>query len=173
MQPPARMSSFMELSNAAAKFRKHLIESQINWATEAGLAGPAIVNLVTAWHVEEGEKLGLDLAASKYSVLAHNSQWSLFQILAFALNLRVANPIGEVEWLMEGASLNGYMDDDGRRHRLWQCFMNSGGQLKYFPLLRWADWMTDTFALEVPPVRSPVARAQVYFSETWPSAWGE
>lgn len=173
MQPPAQLSSFMELSNSAAKFRSHLLQQQINWATEPTLAGPAIVSLVSSWHAADGAKHSIDVSASKYSVLAHNSSWSLFQILAFPLDLQIANPIGDVQWLVEGRSLNGYIDDHGRRHRLWQCYMNSGGQLKYYPLLRWADWFTAPFQLEVPPVGSPIARARAYFREIWPAAWRE
>ncbi|GAA3332172.1 hypothetical protein GCM10017712_12600 [Curtobacterium citreum] len=172
--PPAKhASSFMELSNSAAQFRQALLAQQINWATEPGLAGPAIVRLVTGWHDATADTHQLDLPASKYSVLAHNPSWTQFQLLCFPLDLQIANPVGEVEWLHEGASLNGYIDDGGRRHRLWQCYMNSGGQLKYYPLLRWADWVTEPFTLELPPVASPILRARDYFNEVWPHGWDD
>lgn len=171
MQPPGSLASFMELSNSAALFRNSLLQQQINWVTEPTLAGPALVRVVIGWHTAASRQQGIDLAASKYSVLAHNRAWTQFQLLAFPLDLQFANPIGEVEWLVEGRSLNGYIDDNGRRHRLWQCYMNSGGQLKYYPLLRWADWVTEPFELEVPPVGSPIERARRYFTEIWPDAW--
>jgi hypothetical protein len=165
--PPSRDAcSFMELSNSAAKFRAHLLSLQVNWISEPMLAGPAIVDLVSSWHTEAGATL--DLNGSRFCVLAHDRSWRAFQLLSFPLDLRLANPKGDVEWLHEGASLNGYIDDGGRRHRLWQCYLNSGGQLKYFPLLRWAEWVTDAFGLEEPPLGSPFDRARTYFPQLWP-----
>lgn len=171
MRPLAHASSFMELSNSLALFRNHLLNAQINWATEPTLAGPALVDLVSSWHTAAGTSLGLDLAASKYSILAHNGPWTEFQILAFPMNLKIANPIGDVKWEVVGKSLNGYLDDEGRRHLLWQVYMNSGGQMKYYPLLRWANWVTDRFALEIPPVGSPIEKAMTYFADVWPAGW--
>lgn len=167
MQPAISECSFMELSNSAAKFRNHLLALQVHWMSEPTLAGPEIVDLVTSWHYDlAGE---IDVANSKYAILAHDRRWERFQILCFPLDLKIAKPKGDVEWLVEGASLNGYIDDNGRRHRLWQCFMNSGGQLKYYPLMRWADWTTDVFRLEQPPVVSPHEKAKKYFPKLWPS----
>lgn len=54
-QSAAARCSFMELSNAAAAFRQHLLAAQINWATEPGLAGPAIIDLVSCWHAARHE----------------------------------------------------------------------------------------------------------------------
>ncbi len=165
--PPAKhCCSFMELSNSAAIFRNHLLSLQINWLSEPMLAGPAIVDLVSSWHTAVAG--AIDLPSSRYSVLAHDSKWVNFQILCFPLNLKIAKPKGDIEWLQEGAALNGYIDDGGRRHRLWQCYFNSGGQLKYYPLLSWADWVTPTFQLEQPPVASPLDKAHSYFKDLWP-----
>lgn len=164
--PPKGECSFWEMSNSAAKFRGHLLKSSINWATEPSLAGPAIIDLVTKWHLAESGTI--DLAGSRYSVLAHNREWSEFQVLCFPLDLRIAHPKRDVEWVVEGAALNGYIRDGSRRHRLWQLYPNSGGQLKYYPLLWWADWMTDRFRLETPPTVSPLKKAQEYWPHLWP-----
>lgn len=166
MPPPKALCSFMELSNSAALFRNHLLTLQINWLSEPMLAGPAIIDLVSAWHSAVSGMI--DVPNSRYSVLAHDSTWRTFQILCFSLDLKIADPKGDIDWLAEGKALNGYIDDEGRRHRLWQCYFNSGGQLKYFPLLRWADWVTPRFTLEQPPVASPLEKAQRYFSVLWP-----
>lgn len=165
--PPANGCSFWEMSNSAAKFREHLLASSINWATEPMLAGPAIINLVTQWHLEATIGL-LDLAGSRYSVLAHNRIWTEFQVLCFPLDLKIADPVADVTWAKEGAALNGYIRDGERRHRLWQLYPNSGGQLKYYPLLWWADWKTDRFTLEMPPTVSPFGKAQEYWPDLWP-----
>lgn len=169
IRPARDKCSFMELSNSAAKFRQSLLDQQINWVTEPMLAGPAIIELVTSWHLAESE--GIDVPNSKYVLLAHNARWTGFQLLSFPLTLKEANPKGDIEWLHEGAALNGYIDDEGRRHRLWQFYPNSGGQVKYYPLLRWASWVSELFALELPPTGSPSARAQEYFPNLWPSGF--
>jgi hypothetical protein len=167
MQSSALPSSFMELSNSAAKFRRRLDDLGIDEHTEPELAGPAIVELVGSWHREVED--ATDLEGSRYAVLAHDARWRFFQILAFPLDLELADPKTEVEWALEGKSLNGYVDVDGVTHRLWQCYLNSGGQLKYYPPLKWAEWVTDRFELELPPRSSPAGRAQEYFPELWPS----
>jgi hypothetical protein len=167
--PPAgNQCSFMELSNSSAKFRDHLLGLQITYATEPMLAGPAIIDLVSSWH--EREASAFDIAGCRYSVLAHDRKWDRFQILCFPLDLSIANPRGDIDWLYEGAAINGYMDDGGRRHRLWQYYPNSGGQLKYYPLLSWAEWVTPKFTLEQPPLASPLEKAQRYFGSLWPQA---
>ncbi len=74
---------------------------------------------------------------------------------------------------MEGRSLNGYIQDGDREHRLWQCYMNSGGQLKFYPLLSWAEWVSPAFSLETPPPGSLLRRAREYFHEVWPAEWPE
>ncbi len=75
--PPARhLCSFMELSNASAKFRDHLLTSRVTYATEPMLAGPAIIDLVSLWHAAEA--VSYDLEGSRYSVLAHDSRWEWF-----------------------------------------------------------------------------------------------
>ncbi len=167
--PSARnRCSFMELSNAAAKFRDHLLALQITYASEPMLAGPAIIDLVSAWHAAEAS--AFDVAGSRFSVLSHDRKWDEFQILCFPLNLSIANPRGDIDWLHEGKAINGYIDDAGRRHRLWQYYPTSGGQLKYYPLLDWADWMTPKFTLEQPPLVSPLEKAKRYFRPLWPTA---
>jgi hypothetical protein len=165
VQPAKHQCSFMELSNSAAAFRNYLLSVQINWATEPGLAGPAIIDLVTTWH--EAVSAGIDMEASSYAVLSHDSRWSEFELLCFPLNLRLANPRGEVEWLKEGQSLSGYVRVGERRHRLWQWYANSGGQLKYYPPYDWARWRTGTFTLEQPPQVSLQRRARQYFPTLW------
>ena len=132
------------------------------------IAGPAIIDLVSSWHTLEAP--AFDIAGSRFSVLAHDRKWEQFQILCFPLNLFIANPRGDVDWQHEGKAINGYRDDRGRRHRLWQYYPTSGGELKYYPLLDWADWVTPKFTLEQPPLVSPLEKAQRYFGPLWPTA---
>lgn len=165
--PPGNQCSFMEMSNSAAKFRDHLLRLQITYANEPMLAGPSVIDLVSSWHAAQASVF--DIAGSRYSVLAHDRKWEHFQILCFPLNLYIVNPRGSIDWKFEGKAVNGYIDDGGRRHRLWQYYPTSGGQLKYYPLLSWADWVTPKFTLEQPPLVSPLEKARRYFGPLWPT----
>lgn len=167
-QPPAKQSSFMELTNSAAKFRDHLLQLQVHWSTEPTLAGPALIDLVESWHFALDAEI--NVLGSKYAVLSHDTRWNKFQLLCFPLDLKVMNPRGDVDWVAEGKALAGYIDDNGRRHRLWHIYPNSGGQMKYYPLLKWAEWITPEFDLETPPLGSLRERAENYFPAQWPNA---
>jgi hypothetical protein len=156
----------MELSNSAKKFRNELNRLGINERTPPELAGPALVALVGVWHQEVGDVI--DLASSKFAVLAHNGPWTEFQLLCFPISLTIANPRTDVVWRFEGASVNGYIETDNGTHRLWQCFLDSGGQLKYFPPLVWAEWTTHLFQLEEPPRGALFTKAEDYFPDLWP-----
>lgn len=169
--PVAQEAAFVELSNAAAKFRAHLLERQINWVTEPELAGPAIVELVTSWHEDDANQNGLDLQASKYAILSRSSNWSEFQLSAYPLDLYGFNPIGDIKWASTKSRVDGYVDIKGRQHLLWQWYPNSGGQLKWWPPLAWADWATSRFSLEQAPTILPTQRAQEYFPTKWPKGF--
>ncbi|OWP20315.1 hypothetical protein CBF90_02050 [Microbacterium sp. AISO3] len=171
--PAAREAAFVELSNAAAKFRTHLVDRQINWVTEPGLAGPALVQLVTSWHEADAQTHGLSLQASKYAVLSRSANWQEFQLSAFPLDLYGFNPIGDIEWESTKTRIDGFVDVEGRRHLLWQWYPNSGGQLKWWPPLAWADWATPRFTLEEPPLVQPTQRAREYFPTLWPAGFTE
>ncbi|WP_133055402.1 hypothetical protein [Mycolicibacterium elephantis] len=167
MQAARTKSSFMEMANPAAKFNTHLASQYINWVTEPTLAGPAIIELVTSWHSAEAS--GIDLSGSRYVILSHKN-FTLFQLSSFPLDLKIADP-KEIEWVAGSRALRGYIDDDGRRHKLWECYLQSGGQLKYYPLLEWAVWVSEPFTLELPPPMALARRAREYFPDLWPTEW--
>jgi len=173
-QATVTSSSFMELSNSQKKFEDEFARLGINWRTQPQLAGPAFVDLVMTWHSAVAHEV--DLPGSRYLVLVHNIHWTVFQLHCFPLNLRIANPRTEVRWTNEGNDRNGgpstvagYITVAGRIHRLWQLYQNSGGQLKYYPPLDWADWVSDPFTLELPPVRNLREKVEDYFPDRWPN----
>lgn len=166
--PKKKQAAFVELSNAAAKFRAHLLSRQINWVTEPGLAGPALIELISSWHHEDARRLGLSLQDSKYVVLSRSSNWSEFQLSTYPLDLYRSNPIGEIDWESTKSRIDGFVNVEGRRHLLWQWYPNSGGQLKWWPPFLWSEWSTDRFTLERPPVILPTSRAREYFPDLWP-----
>ncbi|MDX6308448.1 MAG: hypothetical protein QOI06_1494 [Nocardioidaceae bacterium] len=163
-------SSFMEMSNSAKKFADEFQRLGIDWTTQPDLAGRATVDLVSGWHSVLGGEV--DLPGSRYLLLSHDRAWRNFQILCYSLNLKHANPRTGVKWRVEGrrtpSSVAGYVRDGVRDHRLWQLYPNSGGQLKYYPLLEWAEWTSPSFTLEQPPVRSLLERVNEYFPGRWP-----
>lgn len=171
LQPPAHQAGFMELSNSAAKFNAEFGRLRLSWVHNPAMAGNAVVELVSGWHAAMADEV--DVNTSQYLVLAHDSRWESFQLAAFPLSLKLANPATEVEWTVEGkgpSSIAGYIEEADRRHRLWQLFPNSGGQLKYFPPLRWASSASEPFTLELPPAESLRDRAAEYFPSEWARA---
>jgi hypothetical protein len=164
IQPESSNSSFMELSNSAAKFETELSRLNIDWEKNPELAGAAVVNLVTKWHLDVQEEF--DLEASRYVILSHDTRWEKFELVCLPLDLKIADPVRDVTWKLEGRSLNGYITDGNRTHRLWQFYRYSGGQLKYFPLRNWANWTTDLFEFDAPPTLSLKKRAAEYFPDS-------
>lgn len=171
-QPAARPSWFMELSNSAKKFHDAFAAAGVDWVSEPDKAGAILIELVERWHYAVTDTVDVD--ASKYLILAHDLGWREFQIAGLDLNLRRADPHTDVQWVSEGgkpgkpSSIAGYIDVAGRRHRLWQFFANSGGQLKYYPLMDWAEWATPAFRLEVAPVRTLREKVDEYWPGLWP-----
>jgi hypothetical protein len=168
-QPLAHAASFMELTNSAKKFSDEFARLNLSWVHNPAMAGNAFVELVSGWHLALSAEV--DVPSSRYLVLSHDAKWEKFQLHSFPLSLKVADPATEVEWAVEGkkapSSINGYIDHNGRRHRLWQLYPNSGGQLKYYPPRPWATWSSGAFRLEQPPAESLADRADEYFPEAW------
>ena len=165
-QPAHAESSFMELSNSAAKFHAALARRSINWRHDPEAAGEALVDTVMSWHEAVADEV--DLEGSRYAVLDHDRNWEVFSVKVFPLDLRTAHPIDDVYWEALERRLDGWIDVDGRAHRLWQWYADSGGQLKYYPPLIWGEWSSPEFMLERPAAVSLRSRAIDYFPELWP-----
>lgn len=170
-QPRKNECSFMELSNSLAYFHTALDSAGVDFEQNPGVAGEVIVDLVMSWHSAVSDDV--DLSGSKYAILTHDARWEFFQLQCFPLDLRIADPVRHVHWVVEGRALNGYIDLGHRVHRLWQWYGYSGGQLKYYPLLDWAEWIAPAFRLEDAPVASLRSRAIDYFGDLWPRSMAE
>lgn len=172
LQPPERRCAFMELTNSAARWADEFGRLRVSWQHSPATAGNAVIDLVTSWH--EARSAEVDVARSQYFVLAHDDKWEMFHLSAFPISLKTADPSSEVDWVVEGrknpSSVAGYIDEGGRRHRLWQLYPTSGGQLKYYPPFEWATSMSEPFRLEMPPAESLSERAREYFPELWDAA---
>lgn len=169
-QPANRDCWFMELSNSAKKFADAFAAYGVDWTRNPEDAGPIVVETVESWHYAvQGQ---VDVPASKYLLLTHDSRWRDFEIASFDLSLRVADPYHDVEWVTEGrggviSSLAGYIETRRGPHRLWQFYANSGGQLKYYPPIGWEEWRTGAFRLE--SATGKTLREKV--EDLWPGRW--
>lgn len=172
-EQPRQRSWFMELSNAAKKFHDAFAAADVVWTHEPDLAGQVLVDVVESWH--EDLRATVDVDRSKYLILEHDKAWQTFRIASLTCDLRLADPIRDIRWAAEGSrgtisSIAGYIElPNGTELRLWKFFANSGGQLKYYPPIEWADWYTFDFGLELPPVRGLRDKVDEY----WPGAWPE
>jgi len=170
-QPSSRPCWFMELSNSAKKFHDAFSAVGADWRVNPAEAGPVMVELVESWHHAVADQVDID--ASKYLLLTHDSRWRDFEVASFDLNLQRLDARTDIEWVTEGrngviSSLAGYFEVDEKRHRLWQFYGNSGGQLKYYPLLGWEEWRSGVFQLEEPPVHDLKTKVQDYWPGLWP-----
>ena len=168
-QPAAHNAGFMELSNSQQKFSDEFRRLGISWRRQPRKAGPAVVDLVMKWHWDVAQQF--DIPGSRYLVLSHDRKWEKFQLLCYPLSLTRANPYTEVDWRIEGhgrSTLTGYISHRDRCHPLWRLYQNSGGQLKYYPPLEWAEWKSLPFRLEQPPIKSIVEKVNEYFPGMWP-----
>ncbi|ROR64830.1 hypothetical protein EDD26_0181 [Agrococcus jenensis] len=171
LQPAKNESSFMELSNSAAKFHAALADRGIEWRLDPKAAGITLVDTVMSWH--EAVAGEVDLAGSRYAILDHDKDWRVFSLKVFPLDLRTADPARHVRWEAVGKRLDGYIYERGGEHRLWQWFADSGGQLKYYPPLSWGEWSSQSFTLEEAQPVSLRSRAIEYFGHLWPRSLPE
>ena len=153
----------MELHNSYAKAWAWLNSRRLDPKESPLEAGVALIEQVTRWHEEAAE--GIDVGASSYLVLTHDRAWRLFQLSWFALGLDRPEP-SDMEWLSTGrricATWNG--------HQYWEWYGESGGQLKYYPRLEDALWVSEAFELRDPPTEdTPLAKAQRYWPDGFPS----
>ncbi|WP_374677412.1 hypothetical protein [Piscinibacter sp.] len=171
-QPPKNRCWFMELSNSAKKLNDAVAAAGIaSWSRDPSGAGPVLVETVGSWH--DAERGTYDVDASKYLLLTHCSSWRFFEIACFNVNVLTRVEAADVDWRVEGrrgkaSSLAGYIDAERGKHRLWQWYPDSGGQLKLFPPIGWEEWRTGPFELSRPPVKDMKDRVNEYWPGQWP-----
>ena len=162
----------IELSNAAKDFWSAIRTYDLNQQTykEAPhLAGEAILNLVDIWK-ENASHLGngnVDLSKSYYLVLTWDKRTERYHLSQLPLKLPEAETL---YWTVEGSRLIGIIRDDSRV--LFEWYGDSGGQLKYYPLLEDCLWTSPIFGLEpLPPMahmyEGITRKAANYFPDSW------
>lgn len=158
----------IEVSNSSRKFWDYLLGKNIdhrNYQSKSDEVGISLIELVRSWHLEEGILHGgpIDLDKSAYLVLLWNKAgW--YQLFQYQLD--IVNEYS-LRWSFPANAkrLVGY-DESGV---LVEWYGESGGQLKYYPLVRNAVWKSERFQLEPLPETKYgiIAKAEAYFVERW------
>jgi len=160
-----------ELSNSAGKFWGYLRRqglNQKNYRRNPLLVGSALLDLVRQWHTEVSLEQGglVDLSRSFYLVLSWNrAGW--YQLYQFSIHLP------EPKSLKWGFHTRKCLRGDDHAGTLFEWYGESGGQLKYYPLVKNAIWSSARFQLE--PIkrsgrRDASTKTADYFPELWARA---
>jgi len=159
----------LELSNSSGKFWRELLRNGINqqnYATQPAVAGSALIDLVESWHKEVRKENGgrVDLGKSYFLSLSWNIKGD-YQLYKFPIDL--PDP-ASLQWEFSGRRLIG-KDALGV---LFEWYGESGGQLKYYPLVINAQWKSSIFRLQpLPPgidlEHGVLVKAKSYFPDLW------
>ncbi len=170
----------LELSNSAGKFWGELQTQEINQYNYKSKkpfdVAKVLLLLEKQWHDRVSLYNGglVDLERSYYLALSWNQQGE-YQLFKFALQ----HPDSEsLTWDFPNAVRQG-QETPGRRLRgqdktgtLFEWYGESGGQLKYYPLVENALWKSEIFHLEPLPKEweqkhGILAKAKDYFPKSW------
>jgi len=170
----------LELSNSSGKFWERLGQSglhQQNYKEKPLEVAQALIQQANEWHASVGlEQDGsVDLSKSFYLALSWNSK-NEYQLFKFSLSLPEPTsliwdfPTVRSDELKVGRRLRG-KDQFGT---LLEWYGESGGQLKYYPLVDNALWQSQIFNLEILPKgwekkHGILAKAKDYFPKLWKS----
>lgn len=168
--------AYLELSNAAGEFWAYLKTKGIdqnNYRDRPKEVGIALVNTVRKWHVAaRTARAGkIDLGRSSYLVLSWNKAgW--YQLHQFSL--RLPNP-ESLNWnipmrkIRDTESPAKRIQGDDISGRLFDWYGESGGQLKYYPMVKDALWLSERFRLEPlgDPEHGVLLKVAAYFPEPW------
>ncbi len=169
----------LELSNSSGKFWDALGEyglNQKNYKKNPQQVANALIALVEKWHHDVSlERDGaIDLTKSLYLALSWNKAgW--YQLFQFPIAL--PNP-NKLRWsfptrkqkgkMMVGRRLKG----EDKLGTLFEWYGESGGQLKYYPLVEKAVWKSERFQLEPLPSDQDLhygilSKAAMYYPRLW------
>lgn len=158
----------IEFSNADGEFWRTLASKGINQQNISHYekeTGSTLVKLVEHWHkvidIENGGNIYSN--RSVFFILQYNSRSWVYQLFRFPLHLNDPNLM---DWTLSGKHLLGKLNGAV----LWEWYGFSGGQLKYYPNIREATWVSEKFTLEPLPTDREVGvinKVKDYFPEAW------
>lgn len=168
----------LELSNSSGKFWDRLSRTGIhqqNYKEKPFEVAQALIQEANEWHTGVDLKQGgrVDLSRSFYLALSWNMK-NEYQLFKFPLSLpepKTLNwdfPMLKNDEAKMGRRLRG-QDNSGT---LLEWYGESGGQLKYYPLVDNALWKSKIFNLEALPKgwekkHGILAKAKDYFPSLW------
>ena len=174
----------VELSNSARKFWNHLMTKgidQTNYKQHAPTVGRALIELVSEWHdaASVDHDGNVDLSKSCYLTLSWDTRgW--YQLHQFPLSL--PDP-GQLQWMFptytrdSESSVGNHLNGNDTLGSIFEWYGESGGQLKYYPLVSDATWESVRFNLEpLPPDQEHgvLHKVERYFPNQWAAVlWAE
>lgn len=156
-----------ELSNSAGYFWGRLKSQGINpknYRRKPGAVGKALLGLVGSWHRAVSVQRGgvVDLRKSFYLVLSWSRE-GRYQLHQFRIHMPAPSAL---RWYF---STSRCLKGDEAHGTLFEWYGESGGQLKYYPLAKNAQWHSEVFSLE--PIKNlkggMLAKVATYFPELW------
>jgi hypothetical protein len=128
--------------------------------------GNVLLSLVKEKNVADAKYHEINLASSFFLVMAYDVESRQFKLFQFPIKMPRAD---KVTWSFNssGKHLRGVIGDE----IVLQWFHEGGGQLKYYPGIKKANWISDTFTLE--PIEKKlgsyltVDKVKKYFKEKW------
>jgi hypothetical protein len=174
---------YIEVSNAAGGFwdqvlSRGITSENLHEPEKAQITGESLFELIETWHEEVSIANGgsVDLAKSSYLILLYNGR-GVYKLYQFALKFPNAQ---ELNWSVPLRTFKDVNKPPVRRRclvakdktgeSLIEWYLNSGGQLKYYPLASDAVWSSREFTLEpLPPgtKHGVLSRVEEYFPELW------
>jgi hypothetical protein len=175
---------YMELANSPAKFLKALEkidfkEANFKAKKRPQEVGDIVLKTVTSWH-DESVKLHegayhrtLDLKLSRYLVLSYclpkgDRKKDQYQWHSFNLNF----PENIVWKYASKKCLRGF-DPAHPKEALFDFYLLSGGQLKYYPRASTSVFSSEVFELAEPRKTSTLLRAARMYPHAWIAAGGK
>lgn len=159
----------LELSNSARKFWDYLNTKgidQANYTQQPGQVGASLIELVKRWHTDVSVPSGgpVELSRSSYLVLLW-SKTGWYQLFQYSLQL--PDP-SRLKWYYPNMSKRIVGEDSSGIVLEW--YRESGGQLKYYPKVGDAIWMSSQFRLEPIPSnfnKGVLVKTAQYFPHKW------
>ena len=158
----------IEVSNSAGKFWDALkaegIEDYDN--KRAAKAGRILLDLVESWHKEVSISHGGNVKSEEsfFLVLQWDKKTEKYQMYQYPIEMPDARTLS---WSVEGQRLIG-KDKEGV---LIEWYGHSGGQLKYYPLVKKAVWVSELFSLEPLPKKSEDYGVLHKVMDYYPALW--
>ena len=166
----------VELSNSSASFSAALKESQLdeaNYKQFPILVGNTVIRRYESLYnaITFKNRITIDVARSSFLVLSYNHT-GIYQLHQFPLTLPHPETL---KWFFPTAMRKG-VEVEGKRlvandetGTIFEWYGGSGGQLKYYPLVSNALWVSDRFQLE--PISGQryesLFKAAKYFPKLW------